>query len=569
MSPDTRNPEVPEALVRRRHGIQLIWIVPLVAAAIGAWLWYEAIQERGPSISITFETADGLEGGKTKIRYKDVEIGEVSSVRLSADLDRVVVTAQLSAGSDPYLVEGTRFWVVRPRIGAGGISGLNTLVSGAYIGMDVSTKGAPTRFFTGLEVPPARPADSEGLRIKLHAKSLGSIDVGTPVTHLDIEMGDVEGYRYLREEERIEFDVYIEPQFADLVRQNTRFWNASGVNVSLGTGGFDVQVESLEALLLGGIAFGKAPGEPLGPPARDGDRFRLIPRESEALLFGTDPERVVSYFHEPVDGLEAGAAVEFRGIEIGRVLSVGVEMIPATVTFRMPVVYEIFPARLAIESDGAESESRCQRLVELGLRSQLGNPSLITGARHLTVRFSPDTSGELVGGDSGLTEVPTIPSRSVAVEEMLAELPGIVADLRDSIAGISTLVNDEDAQATLAALRAASESLSEIAAGLQGEDGPMFGTLTDVRAVTEDLRTLVAEVRRDTPQLMDTLQETADAALGLVQDGGEGVGTLAAGMPRLEAELSAALREIASGMRSIAALAEFLERHPEALLKGK
>ncbi len=561
----------PEAIVRKRRGIPTIWAIPMIAAIVGGWLWFRAVQDEGPIVEISFETADGLEAGKTLLKYKDLEVGRVLGIRLASGLQRVLVTAELIPGSESYLRENTQFWVVKPRIGASGISGLDTILSGAYVGVDFAKTGSRTEFFIGLETPPRRSADAEGLRIKLRSRSLGSIDVGTVVTHLQIEMGDVEGYTYLRDEKMIEFDVYIEPQYADLVRKNTRFWNSAGFNATLSADGFQMHTESLQALLVGGIAFDSAVGEADGEPSVDGDTFWLTPTEDEAGDYTTEPERDVVYFDEPVEGLTVGSPVRFLGIEIGRVIEIGIELEPEAAKFRIRVVLETFRNRLDLDTEtmGETKAERMQFAIERGLRAQLGSASLLTGARDIVLGFHADTKVKLAHGDSELLEIPTIPSKGQAIGDMLDQLPTIVSDLQTSVAGIAKLVETPKTTETFASLHAASNSLNDLLGKLDSDSGPLIGTLADLRTLVSDLGVFAKEVRAETPEILSSLQATIDAAYGMAHSGEEGVGTLSASLPVLEMELSTALREIASGMRSISALADYLERHPEALLKGK
>jgi len=573
MSTDTPPKELPRAVVRKRRGIPTVWVIPIIAALVGGWLWFRAVQDVGPKIEISFETAEGLEAGKTLLKYKSLEVGRVLGIRLDTDLERVLVTAELIPGSEGYLRDNTQFWVVKPRIGATGISGLSTILSGAYVGVDFAKSGVRTTSFIGLETPPRRSADAEGLRIKLRSRSLGSISVGTVVSHLQIKMGDVEGYTYLRDEELIEFDLYIEPQYADLVRKNSRFWNATGFTANLTSNGFELHTESLAALLVGGIAFDSAIGEAPGPPSVDGDTFWLNPTAEEAGDYSSEPQRDVAYFDEPVNGLTVGSPVVFLGIEIGRVVEIGIEIAPESTEFLIRVVLETYRHRLNLKFDpnsmGETERERMQTAIDRGLRAQLGPTSLLTGTRDIILDFYPDSPTVLAHGNSELLEIPTIRSTGQALGDMLDQLPVIVSDLQKSVGGIAALVETPKTGETLDSLHSASTSLAEVMSKLDSDSGPLMGTLTDLRTLVADLESLVSEVRAETPEILSSLQETIDAAYGMASNGQAGVGSLAASLPVLEHELSTALREIAAGMRSIAALADYLERHPEALLKGK
>ena len=245
---------VPEAEVRTSRGISIVWLVPLVAAVIGIWLAYTTLQERGPTITITFDDAEGLEAGKTKIKFKDVEVGTVESVRISEDLKHIVVTAEMVKDAEAYLTEGTRFWVVSPRLGAGGVSGLGTLLSGVYIGVDPKP-GAAATSFVGLTEPPLITSDTPGRQYMLRATTRGSIARGSSVYFRGIEVGQVVDYALADDNQSLDIQVFVQAPHDQLVQNDSRFWNASGFRVAMSASGVQVETESVQALLAGGIAF--------------------------------------------------------------------------------------------------------------------------------------------------------------------------------------------------------------------------------------------------------------------------------------------------------------------------
>src|SRR3954464_10861280 len=262
-TPPRRGP--PEAAVgRRRRRFSVVWLVPLVAAAIAAWLAVTTLREKGPTVTIAFKTAEGLEAGKTKVRYKDVEVGTVEDVRLSDDLEGVVAVAELRKQADPFAAAGTRWWVVRPRVGASGVSGLGTLISGAYVGLDPG-RGERTLSFTGLEEPPPIASDVPGRRFALHGDGLGSVDQGSPVYYRGLRVGQVLGRPLDDDRRSFTFEIFVDAPHDRLPPATSRFWNASGIDVSVGAGGVEVATESLESILAGGVAFDtpgiEAPGE--------------------------------------------------------------------------------------------------------------------------------------------------------------------------------------------------------------------------------------------------------------------------------------------------------------------
>ncbi|MBA3756827.1 MAG: MCE family protein, partial [Nitrosomonas sp.] len=221
--------DLPAARVETRNGISIVWLIPLVALLVGAWLAYKTWSETGPTITISFKTAEGLEAGKTKIKYKNVEIGQIRSIELSDDLSHVIVTAELVRNAKHYLIQGTRFWVVRARIAAGEVSGLSTLLSGAYIGIDPGKEGDDARHFVALETPPALTDNASGSHFFLRADNLSSLDVGSPVYYRMIKVGQVIGYRFAKDGQSVEIELFIHSPHDRQVNSNTRFWNASGL----------------------------------------------------------------------------------------------------------------------------------------------------------------------------------------------------------------------------------------------------------------------------------------------------------------------------------------------------
>ena len=261
--------DVPEVEVAERRGLSIVWLIPLVAGAIALWLGYSTLRDQGPSVTISFENAEGLEADKTKVKYKDVEVGVVEDVAISEDLSQIIVTARMHKEAEPYMNDGTRFWIVRPRVGAGGVSGLGTLLSGAFIEVDPGS-GAATTAFEGLEEPPPIRSDEAGRRYELHAEKLGSVARGSPVYYRSVEVGQVLGYELADDKENMVIDIFVAAPHDQLVRDNSRFWNASGIDVSVGAEGVNVAVELLQALLAGGIAFDTpAIGRPGEPAAAD------------------------------------------------------------------------------------------------------------------------------------------------------------------------------------------------------------------------------------------------------------------------------------------------------------
>src|SRR3954454_731734 len=322
--PPRRGPREP-AVRRGRRRLSVVWLVPLVAAAIAVWLAVTTLREQGPTVSIAFKTAEGLEAGKTKVRYKDIDVGTVKDVRLSDDLEEVVAVAELRKQVEPFMAEGTRWWVVRPRVGASGVSGLGTLISGAYIGLDPG-QGKHALSFTGLEEPPPMTSDVPGRRFSLHADSLGSVDQGSPVYYRGLRVGQVLGRTLDDDRRSFTFTVFVDAPNDRLVREASRFWNASGVDVSVGANGVEVATESLQSILAGGVAFDTPGIEAPGKEAAADHAFRLF--ESQRKVDEPVITERVPYlvrFEGSVGGLHAGSPVQFNGIPVGAVTDVRLE----------------------------------------------------------------------------------------------------------------------------------------------------------------------------------------------------------------------------------------------------
>ena len=259
--------EIPEAVVKPRKGISIVWIIPIVALLIGAWVAYKSISEIGPTIVITFNDAEGLVAGKTKVKYKDVDVGLVETVALDEDLEHVRVTVEMDKGAKSYLTEKTRFWVVKARIRAGSVSGLGTLLGGAYIAMDPVSGGKFVKDFVGLESIPVVTTDQQGQHFQLKATRRGSLDIGAPIYFRQIQVGEVVSYQLSEDNKTVNFKVFINEPHHHKVRENTRFWNASGIDVSLSAAGFNVDMESAVSLISGGLAFETPPDAPPGEVA--------------------------------------------------------------------------------------------------------------------------------------------------------------------------------------------------------------------------------------------------------------------------------------------------------------
>jgi paraquat-inducible protein B len=533
--------EVPEAAAVERRGFSLIWLIPAVAGAVALWLGYTTIRDQGPLITVTFEDAEGLEAGTTKVKYKEVEVGLVEDIAISEDLSHVVVTARMVKNAAPYMNDGTEFWIVRPRIGAGGVSGLGTLVSGAYVEVDPGS-GEPATSFKGLEEPPPIRSDVAGRRFQLRAEKLGSVSRGAPLYYRDVEVGQVLGYQLAEDRQSLLVDVFVAAPHDQLVRANSRFWNASGVQVNLGADGVEVSVASLQALLAGGISFDTpAIGRP-DDPATAGSQFPLFESFSAVTESRyTDKIPYLVYFDGSVRGLRAGAPVEFRGMRIGSVTDVALEVDPEEEVVRIPVTIDIEPQRISMPSDEQQPEpyATIAALVERGLRAQLKSGNLLTGELLVDLDFHPDSPPATLDRSGPYPRIPSVPTQlevlTASITGLLNQLaalplPDLVADVQRTVQGVEALVTSPDTAQAVSALTETATRLQALVGMLERRMDPLLSQAEATLASTESLLGDDSQLRYDAVDLM---------------------------------------RELTGAARSIRLFADYLERHPEALLRGK
>ncbi len=570
-------PEIPEAQTRERSGLHLsiIWLLPLVAALIGGWLVYGNYADRGPLISIRFDKAEGIQPNKTRIKYRDVDVGLVETVRFSSDLGQVVVKARMDKVFDGRLTESTRFWVVRPRIEGFRISGLETLISGAYITMDLGRGGEQRNKFVGLVEPRTILSDTPGTFFTLQARGLGSLSQGAPVYFRQIAVGEVVDYRFSEDHTRVEVDIFIRAPHDAQVRTNTRFWNVSGVELDISAKGFKVGVESLASLVIGGVAFETRQSLEAGPRAERGAVFTLYAnKDASAETDITVAQYYLLNFDDSIRGLSVGAPVEFRGLRVGTVTDIAFEGKADEGAVRTPVTIAIEPERvpMADPSDGGafetlaaeEKKQRVRlmmaRMVRNGLRARLQTGSLLTGQLYVDLSLLPESEpAEVIDGD-GHPELPTAPSTfrdiTKSLTRILSKLENlplgeIGRHLEQAAAGADRLINNEHLHDSMQTLSSALKRLDRVLAVFEGRSGPLMDTVKDAG---EDVRLLIVDTR--------LAVRRAESTLGVIEQSVSENGPMGR-------EILKTLEELSAAARSIRIMAEYLERHPEALIKGK
>jgi len=532
--------ELPAAVPARSlwGRLPLVWILPAVVVLAGAFVVVREKLAQGIAIEIRFENAEGLEANKTKVKYKEVDIGDVSDIRVSQDRKQVIVTADIHRNSKEYLVDDTRFWVVRPRVSGAGISGLGTLVSGPYISIDVGDSTVKREDFIGLEVPPIVTSDLPGREFILHADDLGSLGIGSSVFYRHISAGQVVAYTLDPGGTGVTVKIFVNAPFDAFVTASTRFWQASGIDMSLNSDGVKLRTESLTSIIEGGIAFQSLPGGETARAAQD-TVFLLYDGEDRAMRpYEGEIRSFVMYFKGSLRGLSAGAPVELHGITVGEVKSVDLEFDQAAGTLDFPVVVDVYPQRMrghlhraaasAKQGSGdAASRAMIDALVAHGLRAELKTGNLLTGQQFVDLDVHQDAPKEKIAWAPQPAIFPTVSSG--------------LNDLQDSVATIAKKLSKVPFDQLSYRLMNALTSLDQ--------------TLKSANHLLQNVDSNIA------PQIQATLSE-AQAAMKNAKD-------LLSQDSASQNDLGSALLQVSRAAKSISALADYLERHPESLLRGK
>jgi paraquat-inducible protein B len=561
---NTEYDDLPQALIAEDHpGFSFIWLVPLVALVIGIALIYKEYSSLGPSIQIQFQSAEGIEPKKTEIKYRDVVIGKVKAVQFSQGLSHVMVDAQLNKEMEALLSPTTRFWVVRPRIGATGASGISTLFSGVYIAVDPGNGSGYEESFVGLEEPPKILSDAKGRLFRLRANTLGSITVGSPVYHRQIQVGEVTGYHLVPDADYVALDVFINAPNDTLVRRNTRFWNVSGMDVEMSGSGFKVELESLTALLAGGVAFDSALTLGDDQPASENTVFQLYDSRTESQKkTGQLSLPYVLYFDDSVRGLTVGSSVEFRGIPVGKVLDISLEENAADGLVRIAVLVglepELVPFRnmdATLDQEGRKEffHNTLEKLVAKGLRARLMTGNLLTGQLIVDMDFDSEASTTSIDYSGRYPILPTTPGSLSSITNSLVVILGKLKRLP---------------------LEEMGDHFLKVSKGLDAlvNEGSLSNSAERLSQVLQHADEILSVVSDQTTPLMNEITRLSTDARSMVQQAEQTLGELAkatsdqSGMGR---ELINTMRELSAAARAVRGVADYLERHPESLLQGK
>ena len=543
---------LPHAATHRSRRVSIIWIVPAVAVAIGAWLAWDTLSKEGPTIKVSFDSGEGLQAGQSQLKYKDIVFGTVKSLELAPDRAHVVVTIATTHEAKPLLTEGTLFWVVKPRFFAGNISGIETLLSGSYVGMlPAANPGKSQHEFVGREDPPVLGTYVPGRTFLLKSKRIGSVSVGSPIFFRDLNVGEVLGWDIADMAEYVTIHAFVRAPYDGYVHDQTRFWNASGLSIKLGGAGIDVQMESLKALLLGGIAF-ETPVADIHTVETAADHVFPLFADHEMANAASYTRKIpaISYFPGSVSGLAPGASVTVHGLKVGEVTEVRLSYDAAKDEILAPVRYEIEPERVVgvgkrVFNTDAES---VQALLKQGLRASLQSANLITGQQNVALDFVTDAPEAEVTMDGPDFVVPATEG---------AGFSGLTASATELLNKVNQMPFEQIGKDLEGILK----SVNDVARGPQ-----MKKAVTDLAGMIASAQGMIQRLdTKQLPELVSGLEKTLTSANKLVLslDSGYGDNT------KFNRDMERLLVQANDALRSIRALSDLLARHPEALIKGR
>lgn len=517
----------------RRWSVSLVWIVPIVAVLAGVSLVVHNMLQQGPTITLNFKTGEGLTANKTEVKYRNVVIGHVSDVELSDDQKSVNATVKLVKQAESFTREDSKFWVVRPRIGAGGVSGIDTLLSGAFVGADAGRADARAKTFTGLETPPPVTLGEPGKHFMLHTQDLGSLDIGSPVYFRKIPVGQVVAYTLDSEGKGVDIQVFVNAPNDTYVTENTRFWNVSGIAIDVGANGFAIKTESLSALLVGGITFRAPDYSPDDQSAAEDKSFELFADQQTALAPPNGKAQFLSLrFDQELRGLKVDAPVEFQGLDIGKVVAINLDYDEKTHSFPINVGIVIYPQRLgqahkkmlkALNHDPNDEQAGIRLMgtfVENGLRAQARSGNLLTGQLYIALDFFPKAGKVAFDPNARPVMIPTVPASLEQLQEQLQAMVDKINKLP-----IERIANNLDS------------NLTELRSGLkQFNSKTLPGVQNTLQDMSKTLQSASSTLADDSPQ-REQLRETLD--------------------------------ELGRTSRSLRELSDYLTRHPESLVRGR
>ena len=524
----THNDEmIKEALWQeKKKGISTVWIVPIVALIIGGWLFFQSWSQQGPEIVINFKSAEGIEAGKTVIKYKDVVVGHVNKVTFTKDLKRVEVVAELQKNMKPFLSENTRFWVVQAQLGVDRVQGLDTLLSGVYIVMDPQKGEKRVREFQGLDQIPVVDSGEKGRTFILKADSIGSLSVGSPIYYKKLKAGSIASYKLDPDGKQVTIEAFIKSPFDQLLNDKTRFFNVSGISLSMNANGVDLQTESLVSVLMGGLAFENFVVHGIGKPIEENHTYKLYKDRKTAKEQHYSREIFFwVYTDDSVRGLSEGAPVEFKGVKIGEVVHYSLVGDANTAEFRIPILIKIEPERFDVIGNRHNGDSAhipiFEKLVQKGLRAQLQTGNLLTGEQFIDLNIYPDAPPAKIRHEYNIYVIPSVPTTMASLK----------TDFKTVMKRISAIPFEEiGAHLNSSMEKIDTQTLPKVNQSFVEFSKLINDTNTLMNSARKNYLDANAEINRKMLKLLDEMTRTT---------------------------------------KSIKHLTDYLERHPESLIKGK
>ena len=548
---------LPSVAVRKRRWPSPIWLLPLIALLIGLWLLYQNWYKTGPTIVVQFTNAEGIEPGKTEVRYKAVAVGKLKSLRVSDDLKYVDAEIILSRDMGKHLGSDARFWIVSPRITRSGISGLSTFFSGTYIGMSPGTNSDDQTYYMGEDRPPVIAPTEAGRRFYLLADSLGSIDIGAPIFYKQLQVGEVIDFKLLDKNAGVQLEVFIRDPYYELVRNNSRFWNASGAEFKFGANGATFRMESLTSLISGGIAF-ETPKAFDESPASPAQQTFVLYKNYDNTQEKQYAQRLyyVMHFQGNVRGLAVGNPVEFQGVPVGQVENIDIRLDKTSQQLKVPVLVSIQPQQFDESLTPNTADMAMRQLVDRGLRAKLDTSSLLTGQKVITLTMEKSPKSADIVKIGGYSEFPTI---SAALDDLPTMAANVMGSLQETLDGVKRIVNsgklDKTIDSANSMLKDVEKAVKEAQKVIKQVDQQTLpGVTKNLERVTGNVDQVSQEFNRSLQQLQGSLEQ---------------IDRLTARNSPTQYQLDEMMEEVTNAARSVRTLSETLERKPNSLLRGK
>lgn len=524
--------------------ISPIWLIPLLALAVALWMVWQESAGAGPQVQVLISDAEGLEAGKTPVRVRNVDVGLVSEISLNDDMSAAVLTIDMNENTQRMLAVDSEFWVVKPRIGRQGVSGLSTLLSGAYLRLQPGSAEQTTTRFKALEEPPVTPQQTPGRRITLTSSVNAAVVVGDSVQYRGVSVGQVEKVAFNVDNRTMEYQVFVEQPYDELLTENTRFWLQSGLSLRWNASGLDVSLGSFESLLGAGINFGVPEGQPSGEKIAESRTFELFASEEAARQQGfVNGIDYVILLDESVAGLEEGAPVQFKGVRVGTVLKVPLRWNPTNddqaPLKQIPVLVRYEPERM----DGLVPDTRIEywrerlpELFEQGLRANIRASNLLTNTLYVDLRFYPEAEAVAEQEFAGYPVLPSMVSDFSRLEEKLnqlldkfngLQLEASLNEFSEAMTATQTSAEEIEALAQSVAEIVAQPGMQELPQLLQQnlvqlqqlldsvDDGSatrrqLHRSLSNIEQLTRDLKPFIEQLREQPNSLIFAPEETAD-----------------------------------------------------------